>query len=291
MTNAVAVIGLAWDDFELQRADLDIHFEITEGMDELPNTRGSDQVIPFRTGLLPSARMAHNRPVVAVGWVTGPPTASAKTAYRAYVDSLKARLDPTKGPRLLVATLEDGSKRWIRAVPRNLIGGPGMGSDFRPFSIEWEALDPYWYGTYGIGTLDSGLFLDTGWFLDGGADIIITGSGDHALTNPGTADCEKVRVTITGPSAGAVSVEVTGSVPIGFTYPALLTGQTLTVDNHERTVTRATAFAPTVNGRQNLSLRPGNEHGEYLRLPPGAQTLRVSGAPAQTRIHFLPTWN
>lgn len=291
MTSPVAVIGLAFDDLDLQRADLDLMFVITEGMDELPETRGGDQLIPFRTGQLAQPRMAHRRPVVAEGWVARP-SASVASAYRAYVDSLKLRLEPTALPKLLVATMEDGSKRWVNAVPRNLIGGPALGSDFRPFSIEWEALDPYWYGAYGTGTLDSGLYLDAGWYLDGGADLIVAGSGDYPLANPGTADSEKVRVVVTGPSTGPIGVEVTGSLPVGFVYgPVLAAGQTLTVDNDARTVDLATAFAPTVNGRQDLSLRPGNEHGEYLRLPPGAQTIRVSGNPASTRIHFLPAWN
>jgi hypothetical protein len=289
VTSPVAVIGLTYDGYDLQRADLDIFFQITEGLDTLPETRGDDQLIPFRTGRLAQSRMADRRPVVAMGWVTRP-SVSQTPAYRAYLDGLKAKLEPTALPRVLVATLEDGSKRWINAVPRDLLPGDGWGSDFRSFSIEWEALDPYWYSAYGSATLDSGLYLDAGWYLDDGADLTVAGSGDYALTNPGTADSEKVRVIVTGPSSGAVGVEVAGAVPVGFTYPLLATGETLTVDNDARTVV-LTSAAPPVNGRQNLILRPGNEHGEYLRLPPGAQTIRVSGNPVSTRIHFLPAYN
>lgn len=290
MTSPVAVIGLSFDDLDLQRADLDILFQITEGIDELPDTRGNDAIIPFRRGRLAQRRTADSRAVVAQGWVTRP-SASVAAAYRTYMDALKARLDPTQEPRLLVATMEDGSKRWIPAVARNLAGGPAMGSDFRPFSIEWEAAEPYWHGAYGIATLDSGLFLDTGWYLDDGADIVIAGSGDQIVTIPGTADTERVRVVITGPSSGAVTVEVAGSSPVGFTYPTLLAGQTLTVDNYERTVTLTSTAAPTINGRGDMTLRSGNEHGEYLRLSPGVQTLRVAGNPVSTRIHFQPAYN
>lgn len=290
MTSPVAVIGLAWDDFDLQRADLDIHFEITEGMDELPTTRGSDQVIPFRRGQLPSPRMAHSRPVVATGWVAGPPTASAKTAYRAYVDSLKARLDPTSLPRVLVATLEDGSKRWILAVPRNLIGGPGLGSDFRPFSIEWEALDPYWYGAWGTLALDTGYLLDSDLALDGSAEIAVTPStGAHALQidTLGSAEVERLRITLTGPSVAAVGFQAalaTGEV-VGFTYPALAAGQSLVVDNHERLVELS-----GVNRRDLLTLRADNLHGEYARLSPGINDVRIFGQPTTARIRFTPTY-
>lgn len=292
MTSPVAVVGLVWDDDDLQRADLDVFFEITEGLDDLPETRGSDQVIPFRRGRLVQPRWPDGRPIVALGHVTGPSGAGAAAAYRGYVDDLKARLDPTGPARLLVATLEDGTKRWINAVPRDLVGGPALGADFRPFSIRWDAPDPFWYGAYGIATLDSGLALDTGRILDGSADIVIAGSGDYVLANPGSADSQRVRVVINGPSSGPVTVEVTGSQPVGFSFGvALAAGQTLTVDNHDRTVSLATKFKPTTNARKDLSLRPGNEHGEYLRLRPGAQTIRVSGAPATTRINFLPTYS
>lgn len=279
-------MSLRWEGHDLQPAHRRWRFWVAEGRDELPEVRSASQVIPFRRGRLHVPAFADKRTLEVRGYVQE----VDEPALRAELDLLKGLLDPTgDSPGTLVDDFEDGSERWLHAIPRNVIPRYG-GEATRLLSIELEALDPYWYGAYGIGTLDSGLFLDDGWFLDGGADIIVVGSGDHALTNPGTAASEKVRVVVTGPSSGPVTVEITGSVPIGFTYPALLTGQTLIVDNHERTVTLETTSAPTVSGRQGITFRPGNEHGEYLRLPPGAQTLRVSGNPTETRIHFTPTY-
>jgi len=283
MTSPVAVIGLVYDGFDLQRADLDIMFQITEGLDELPETRGSDDLIPFRHGRLAQDRMADRRPVVAVGWVTRPST-SDPIAYRAYVDALKERLDPTGLPRLLVATLEDGTLRWISAVPRDLIGGPALGSDFRPFSIEWEAVDPYWYGSWGMIALDSIYRLDAGEFLDSSAELVLTTLTGEVETMS-TADAERVRVRFTGPSLSSVGLEVVDGA-IGFTVTrTLAAGETLEVDNFNRTV-----LLGGVSLRNLMSLSTGNRHGEYIRLPAGRVALRVIGSPAETRILFNPTY-
>jgi hypothetical protein len=290
MTSPVVVIGLDWDGFDLQRADLDILFELTEGLDDLPQTRGSDDVIPFRSGRLPQDRIADHRPVVATGWVTRP-SASVASAYRAYVDSLKAKLDPTGPPHILVATLEDGSKRWINAVARDLIGGPALGSDFRPFSIAWDALDPYWYGTNAVIALDSGLFLDAGLTLDQDATIVITPTTvayDYTFTAHGTTDITGVVVEIDGPSVSRPFIYNKSLDPVvGFGYAtALIAGQTLVVDSGRRTATLG-----SVNARGGLTpTYPGNRHGEYIRVRPGENTIRIDGQPAEVRMSFKATY-
>jgi hypothetical protein len=292
MTSPVGVIGLAYDGYDLQRADLNVMFAITEGLDELPAVRGDDDLIPFRTGRLATTHTADHRPVVATGWVAGtsgiPP--APDTSYRAYLDGLKQVLDPTRLPATLVATLTDGSTRWIPAVPRSLIGGEMVGHEFRPLSISWEALDPYWYGSNGYATLDSGLFLDDGHTLDEGAAVVVTPtSASHELTvdTLGNADVQRVLVSFTGPSVAGPGIEVvTPDGLVGFTYvPALTAGQTLTVDNDDRTVVVA-----SVSQRASLALMGANRHGEYVRLGPGANTVRILGYPASARILFIPTY-
>lgn len=277
-----------WQGLDLAPAHRRWRFWVAEGRDELPEVRVSSEVIPFRRGRLHQRSLADQRSLELRGYVQE----TTDLAMREQLDLLKTLLDPERfEPGLLEDDFEDGTHRWIRAVPRNLMpryAGQGR----RLLSIDLQSLDPYWYGAYGIGTLDSGLALDTGRILDGSADIVIAGSGDYVLSNPGSADSQRVRVVINGPSSGPVTVEVTGSQPVGFSFGvALAAGQTLTVDNHDRTVSLATKFKPMTNARKDLSLRPGNEHGEYLRLRPGAQTIRVSGAPATTRINFLPTYS
>jgi hypothetical protein len=286
MTSAVAVIGLVFDGHDLQRPDLNVFFEITEGLDDLPEVRGEDQLIPFRAGRLPGLRLPHRRPIVAVGHVMGPADETAKAAFRAYVDEIKGRLDPTAGERILVATLEDGSTRSITCAARNLIGGEGFLSEYRAFSIEWEAVaDPMWHGAWGEWMLDSGLFLDDGWYLDELGYVVCTPTGspfDVTFSALGTTGTGAVRVEVDGASGGVVGVSnVTLSPAVGFTFPALAGGALLNVDSGART-----ALLGTANARGNMTLLPGNGHGEYLRLVAGSNTIRVTGTPAQVRIYF-----
>jgi hypothetical protein len=287
MTSPIVVVGLTWDGFDLQRSDLDILFALTEGLDDLPQLRSADQFIPFLPGRLPSPAIPDRRAVVAVGWVTARGAAAA-AAFRTYLDTLKAKLEPGGPPRILLATLENGTQRWIRAVPRVLIPGEGLGSDFRAFSIQWDARDPYWYGVYGSLFLDTGLLLDSGLFLDAPGETVFTPSSDPFYVNlevPGTTDSSKVKVTVVAPSTGAVGV-VAEADEVGFTFPTMAGGAAnLIVDNELRTATQA-----GVSSRASLTLAAGNEHGEYIRLRPGVNRLRISGRPASVRVAFRPTY-
>lgn len=279
------LIGLAFDGYQLQRPDLNIIFQITEGLDSLPTMRGADAIIPFRRGRLAQPHLADTRHIVATGWIAGA-GAAPRSSYRAYVDELKSHLDPTEDPAMLVATLEDGRVRWIRAVARSLVPGDGIGNEFRAMSIEWEALDPFWYSSLGALTLDSGHVLDAGEFLDMGAQIVIAGTADLAIETFGNAPVEHVRVSIVGPSAGPVGLETTEASPVGFAVArTLVTGETLVIDNDARTATIG-----GVSVRNLMTLSAGNRHGEYIRLPAGAVTLRATGGAAQTKVSFDPAW-
>ncbi len=287
MTSPLAVIGLVWDGHDLQRADLDVFFEITEGLDTLPEVRGEDQIIPFRVGRLPGLRIPHRRVIDATGHVMGPADATAKAAFRAYVDEVKGWMDPTIGERVLVATLEDGSIRWITCAARNIMGGEGWASEYRAMSLEWEALsDPLWHADWGEWFLDSGLVLDDGWYLDELGNVVITPAATPSpfsatFTALGTTATEAVRVEVDGPSVGAITINVATATQLGFTFPALAAGEHLVVDNGARTVT-----LDGVQARGDLGLLPGNVHGEYLHLYPGVNTVLVTGQPAQVRIIF-----
>lgn len=287
MTSPLAVVGLTWDGHDIQRPDLNVFFEITEGLDDLPEVRGEDQIIPFRPGRLPGLRLPHRRVIVATGHVMGPADATAKGAFRAYVDELKGWMDPTVGEKVMVATLEDGSTRWITCAARNILPGEGWASEYRAFSLEWEAVsDPLWRADWGEWFLDSGLVLDDGWYLDEAGYVVGTPTGepfDFTFTALGTTQTRTARIEVDGPSAGIVIVwNVTpGRDLLGFNHPALTAGQLLNVDSDTRTV-----LLNGVQDRQNLSLYPNNAHGEYLRLWPGSNTIRVMGTPAQVRIYF-----
>lgn len=282
------VTGLVWDDLDIQR--LDVMITIDEGLDNLPVFRGNDQILPFRTGRLPVQQFADHRPVVASGWIAGSGTLP-RSSYRAYLDELKLHLDPRKGPRVLIATLADGSTRWITARADNLLPGERIGDEFALFSIQWDACDPYWYGTWGTLGLDGGLFLDRGYYLDSSADIVVVPtslSHEIVVDTLGTADVEKVRVRFTGPSATnpGFAATLTGGEVVSFTYgAALAAGQLLTVDNDARSV-----LLGATNRRNLLVLGSGNRHGEYARLGARLNAVRITGQPAEARITFSPTY-
>lgn len=272
-----------WQGVDLRPDHRRWRFWIEQGRDELPTVRRTSDHIPFRRGRVHRPGIANVRQLELRGYVQE----TTPAEFQATKDMLKGLLDPElEEPGTLVDPQDDGSKRWIHAVPVSVL--PKLaGNTKRILSVELEALDPYWYGSYGYATLDSGLILDNGEFLDQGAEIVVVPtSATHnvPLTIPGTAKIERVRVTVKGPSSAAIGVEALSS-GVGFGYPRLVPGTTLRVDNRASTVLRDLS-----NARKDLTLRPANLHGEYIRLSPGAEVVRITGQPAEVRLLFTPTY-
>jgi hypothetical protein len=186
--------------------------------------------------------------------------------------------------------MEDATVRWIRATARNLIGGEAFGSELRILSLELEALDPYWYGTFGTLILDTGLFLDDAWLVNSSREVVIVPPADpydFTLEVPGTTVVRKIRARFEAPSINPVGLlNVTPLVPVGFRASILPSGASpLVVDNEQRTVLQgATSF------RKDLVLEEGNVHGEYICLFPGTNRLRLIGKPARLRLTFYPSY-
>lgn len=277
----------SWEGLDLAPAHRRWRFWVASGRDDLPEVRTSSEVIPFRRGRLHQPAIGDRRMLELRGYIKE----TTDPALRAQLDLLKRLLDPERAqPGTLADDFEDGSVRWIHAVPRDVIDRYG-GEATRLLSIELEALDPYWYGAWGTLALDGGLFLDAGLALDGSAEIVVTPStAAHALQidTLGSAEVERLRITFTGPSAAPVGFQATlatGEV-VGFTFrAALAAGQTLVVDNHERLV-----LMQGINRRDLLTLRAENLHGEYARLSPRINDVRVFGQPAEARIRVTPTY-
>lgn len=274
-----------WEGLDLRPAHRRWRFWLAVGRDELPETRTSSDLIPFRRGRLHLPGTADTRPLELRGYIkelTDP-------AMRGQLDYLKSLLDPERlEPGRLEDDFEDGSHRWITAAPQNVIARYA-GEAGRLFSIELVSLDPFWYRSWGEWTLDSGLYLDTGLFLDEGLEVVANPTSqaeDVTFGALGSAENTKVRVEVDGPSIGPVTLDnVTFADPPGLTFPALAAGQTLVVD--------AGLAVVTLNGvqaRASLSLRAGNRHGEYFRLRPGLNTVSIGGRPAEVRLSFPATY-
>lgn len=289
MTSPVAVVGLTWDGYDVQRSDLDVFLEITEGLDELPDLRSFQQIVPFRHGRRADVPYADKRAIVLTGLLSGP-SATERAGYRGYVDEVKGSFSPLRDtPGTLVATLEDGTTRWIKAMPLDMRTKPIVPGAANA-SIELIADDPFWYSANGFATMDSGLVMDDGEVMDQGAVVVVTPTSTSeavALDTLGTADVERIRVHMTGPSVSPPGIEVdTPDGLVGFALAApLISGQELTVDNFART-----ALIGVLSQREGMTLKAANRHGEYVRLRPGVNAVRVLGQPAQARILFTPTW-
>lgn len=283
-------MSLIVDDLQLHNRAGGWHFDLTVGRHALPSTRVTTTQIPFRHGLRGEPAFGNLRRLEIESRVLAIPDPDA---HQAFLDDLKRRLDPTRGEPVIVRdTLPNGLERWCFAWSRACdvvrVGGLSA-SPMHEASIMLEALDPFWYSSNGAATLDSGLLLDNGEHLDQGAEVVIAPtSTSHQLTidTLGSAEVERIRIRMLGPSAGPPGFEAdTPAGPVGFVLAApLAAGELLELDNAARR-----ALVAGVSVRADMTLQAANRHGEYARLRPGTNTIRILGQPAQARILFTPT--
>ncbi len=276
-----------WEGFDLAPAHRRWRFWIAQGRDDLPGARTSADLIPFRRGRLHQPATADVRRLELRGYITETDLAGLLATR----DEIKRLLEPERDdPGILTDTFEDGSIRWIRAIPRSA-DATYAGQAKRLYSILLEALDPFWYGAWGSLALDVGADLDDGYVLDGSADLVVVPTSPAHVVEIdafANAEIERVRVTFTGPSVSGPGVELVrpGASAIGFQMAtALAAGEVLVVDNWART-----AAIGTVPRRADMALRDGNRHGEYVHLLPRANTIRITGQPAEARLQFTPTF-
>lgn len=140
MSSGAAVIGLTYDGTDIQQADYGIFLEIVRGLNEPPQVRGIDTVVPGLPGRVPRNRVVDVLTLELRGFVTG----DGRAAFRANAATVRALFYPTNDPAVLVATLEDGSTATItaRALPTQLWGQ--VVPEFATVSIELESVDPDW---------------------------------------------------------------------------------------------------------------------------------------------------
>lgn len=109
---APAIIGLTYDGGSTDiQAVPGIFLEIAQGLDELPEVRGVDTVVPSLPGRVAGSRVLDRLSILLEGVVTG----ATESDYRASMLALRALFDPTLALRDLVATLEDGSTATVSA--------------------------------------------------------------------------------------------------------------------------------------------------------------------------------
>lgn len=145
MTVAYGVRGITFNGTDLQPADQSMLLQIVRGLDELPEVRGSDSVVPGLAGEIPRNRVRGSLAIELAGWITvnGATEALRLAAYRAKVDALQALFNPT-GIHTLVVTLESGATRSIEARPLTIVYGPEEIPGLRTISVALKAPSGLW---------------------------------------------------------------------------------------------------------------------------------------------------
>jgi hypothetical protein len=146
MTSPLATIGLTYDAEDLQDFDLGIVLHITQGLNEAPDVRGKDVLVPGLDGQIPRPRRPHQLRLVLMGdvWGPGADTAARRSAYRVNQRFLRELFSPARDPADLVALAEDGSTWTISARPLNTIPVEQVPSEHATISVELLSIDPDW---------------------------------------------------------------------------------------------------------------------------------------------------
>jgi hypothetical protein len=143
---------------ELQPLNGKLHFYVNGGLDDQPEVRGADFIVPSAAGrLVPTsgARLNDRLLVELRGFVhgIGATEAAAQQDYRSTMDTLLGIFDPTDNPWALVVFgpvhgVATGHKRTIMVRYLDSVPGELYGGITRNFSIRLECVTfPAWVDT------------------------------------------------------------------------------------------------------------------------------------------------
>lgn len=146
MTSFLAAIGLTFDGNDLQPSDGSLFLEITSGLNEPPEVRGVDVVVPASAGQIPRTRKPDRLTIVLTGYVQGigADQDASRIAFRTVVDNVRGLFDTAADPADIVATMEDGSTRTNTARTMNVIWNEVIKSEFATVSVELLSVVPDW---------------------------------------------------------------------------------------------------------------------------------------------------
>lgn len=151
MTNAISytLADLTFDGTDLQRSNLTVHLDVTVGLDEVPNYRGVDTIIPTLDGRVSRLWRADSLDIELSGIVQG--TGSTEDdrlgSFRDIVEELKTLFQPGGGPSVLTGLGKDGATYSINAKPVQqgaLRWGPQTLPGVRELTVILISLDPAW---------------------------------------------------------------------------------------------------------------------------------------------------
>lgn len=249
MPNPYAAVAASFDGEDLQHADFGLFLEIREGLGRIPGLRGDDVPHPGLPGRRARNRIPNVLPIELTGWMQEPTLSDFAIARRYLVSVFR----PSKGPRSLLAVLEDGTvvSAMARAVPDGIEYGTEPAGT-RTLNVALEATDPpYWRG---VEVADL-------------ARAFAASPTNYTLTHPGNERTHEVIFEIAGP----VSNPRITNLDSGIYVEALVSvgaGEILTIDGQ--------AFTADIDGENSIgSIRHGGSR-QWMLLEPGANSMRLT---------------
>lgn len=145
MTNPYATIALTFGGTDIQESPIGIFLEIVRGLNEVPQVRGTDTVVPGLAGRIPRSRVGDRLTIELRGHIAGigANDATRQDDFRTRVMAVRALFDPRSMPADLVAELEDGSTATIAARTMNIVPDQ-VHPSVAKISIELESVSPDW---------------------------------------------------------------------------------------------------------------------------------------------------
>lgn len=183
---------------------------------------------------------------------------------------------------------------WCQARLLAITGKKDRSEPFRQIlNFAWVMESPMWYGEHhGPWTLDSGIDLDSGYYLDSGSiTTTLTGSPQTVnITNGGNGRVEDAIITITAGSSAITTLSVTIAGRVAFTFNASIpSGQALVINAGNWSVKKN-----GVDAWGNFTLSGTHYENSILPLLPGVNALVVvysgGGTGSTIALSFSDGW-
>lgn len=152
MPNGLWSTSLVANGTDLTRSDRRLLFRVTRGLNEVPEVRGTDTIVPGLNGRIPRSRRLDRFVVEAEGYVMGAGSTEAdqRSDFRSLIETLRDLMNPVQDPYNIVITDESGATRTITARPQNMVAADDDGiPQFRRVSLQWESVDAADWGVSG----------------------------------------------------------------------------------------------------------------------------------------------
>lgn len=264
MPNPYAAIGLTYDGEDVQLADGSLFLEVREGLGRIPSQRGGDVLRPGLPGRRSRNRIGDVLNLELTGWMKEA-TLSDFAIARRYLAGL---FRPSKGPRPLEATLEDGTVISIPA--RTTDDGIEYGDEpagTRTVNVALEATDPpYWRGAE---ILEATAFGASPTNFD--------------LENPGNEQTYEIIFEIEGPVENPRITNLDSGIYVE-ALVEVLAGETLVIDGQ--------AFTALLEGVTAIGSIRHSGSRLWMLLEPGTNSMRLTAtAPGGTvTSRFRPVY-